>query len=1004
MNFNDNPERLRSEEQKVLDSLISKMDRVLQSLDRRMREYVAEAKNADISINPDLYLTQVLAQNGIKDTAENRKKLLQARDELYHTRLLLHYDFQGKQAVEEVKVGLHSCMHGAEQFVTSWTMPLCRHYILDNASTEFESIVKGKYGEEYHTNYTLLVKNQVKLRFTHVAKAMNMYPGIFDDEMMKMIKGTGFLSEAYLDEMISQFNPDDYDPESAAKIISDEFLQELLERRSTPEFKNIVFSIQKKQGEIIQAPYKKNMVVQGCAGSGKSMIMLHRLPILLYDNPTSLSRTNLYIITPSQMYIQLAENMRHQLEISDINMGTIEQYYDFCISKYPGHKAGEYGKISYTSKVSTEAEEYVYSEKLIDDINDFYEKLIIGTEISLEKAHGVLNLKDNDGREGKTYAQKISHRLSEIQKVLNANNDAVVKYFKAILDSLDSLRGLVSTLRYRKDGVLREITKSITKQEDEIRQALKELEKLDPVANAVAVNNRNNSIDEARKKIVEFQNFRKDVNEDTAYFDTLSELGSKIEDVIRLYDNIKSEFRQNTVKDIYDAIERRNVFISAFDSVLEALLAVEDKYIFYLGAISRDVNKTTTSLDSLRHIHDRYLDIEYYGSIRRVRDILTNASSGGVTTVYEYVMGKLGVKKTQSGNMRALKCSPYIYLQALFLFQGMPSYSKESLLAIDEAQGIAPEEIRLLKNVNGNDVVFNLYGDVFQHIEGTKGIDSWDEYRNIIDFDVYEMQENYRNASQITEYCNRVFDMKMNAINTPGKGVHEMKGEEAFRAEMITQLMDNQRAGLAAILVGSDAEARYLMDAFSAYDQKFHDMTDEDFSIHRTRWNIIHIDDAKGLEFSSVIVLSGRMSRNQRYIAYTRALDDLYVYSEIIDVKDFEKKPGKIKDDSSEDNGKETADKIKGSREDPTSRRQSKHTAAESTGSHEESAVRAFFEGKGLEVIDNRDSGGRLWVIGSKEDIRGIVNEAISKFKISGKYASSKESNSRAGWCSKTDK
>ena len=354
--------------------------------------------------------------------------------------------------------------------------------------------------------------------------------------------------------------------------------------------------------------------------------------------------------------------------------------------------------------------------------------------------------------------------------------------------------------------------------------------------------------------------------------------------------------------------------------------------------------------------------------------------------------------------MRALKCSPYIYLQALFLFQGMPSYSKESLLAIDEAQGIAPEEIRLLKNVNGNDVVFNLYGDVFQHIEGTKGIDSWDEYRNIIDFDVYEMQENYRNASQITEYCNRVFDMKMNAINTPGKGVHEMKGEEAFRAEMITQLMDNQRAGLAAILVGSDAEARYLMDAFSAYDQKFHDMTDEDFSIHRTRWNIIHIDDAKGLEFSSVIVLSGRMSRNQRYIAYTRALDDLYVYSEIIDVKDFEKKPGKIKDDSSEDNGKETADKIKGSREDPTSRRQSKHTAAESTGSHEESAVRAFFEGKGLEVIDNRDSGGRLWVIGSKEDIRGIVNEAISKFKISGKYASSKESNNRAGWCSKTDK
>ena len=38
-----------------------------------------------------------------------------------------------------------------------------------------------------------------------------------------------------------------------------------------------------------------------------------------------------------------------------------------------------------------------------------------------------------------------------------------------------------------------------------------------------------------------------------------------------------------------------------------------------------------------------------------------------------------------------------------------------------------------------------------------------------------------------------------------------------------------------------DAEARSLMDKSSAYEQKFHDMTDEEFSIHRTRWNIMSI-------------------------------------------------------------------------------------------------------------------------------------------------------------------
>ena len=197
MNFNDNPEKLKREEQAVLDALIGKMDHVLRSLDAKMQEYVAEAKDANISINPDLYLSRLLAQKGIRDTSENRKKLLQARDELYHTRLLLHYEYEGKDGVDEVKVGLHSCSYGAENYVVSWTMPLCRHYILDNASVEFENIVKGKFGETYHTNYTLLVKNQVNLRFTHVAKAVNLFPGIFDDKTLEMIKPELFMRRGF---------------------------------------------------------------------------------------------------------------------------------------------------------------------------------------------------------------------------------------------------------------------------------------------------------------------------------------------------------------------------------------------------------------------------------------------------------------------------------------------------------------------------------------------------------------------------------------------------------------------------------------------------------------------------------------------------------------------------------------------------------------------------------------------------------------------------------------
>lgn len=37
MNFNDNPEKLKREEQSVLNDLISRMDEVIKSLDQRMK-------------------------------------------------------------------------------------------------------------------------------------------------------------------------------------------------------------------------------------------------------------------------------------------------------------------------------------------------------------------------------------------------------------------------------------------------------------------------------------------------------------------------------------------------------------------------------------------------------------------------------------------------------------------------------------------------------------------------------------------------------------------------------------------------------------------------------------------------------------------------------------------------------------------------------------------------------------------------------------------------------
>ncbi len=1003
MNLNDYPEELKVEEQKSLDKLITKMDKVIVSLDDNMKQYVQEAKNADISVNPDLYLSKIMAQQGIKNTNENRKKFLRARDELYTARLLLHYKDEVGEGTQEIKVGLHSCIYRSDHLVASWTQPLCRHYLLDNPSAEYESIVKDKNGEESHTHYKLLAKSQVKLRFTRVIKAMNMFPGIFDDQELKMMKGNHFFSDTFLERMIDNFDPDKYDPDTAATIISDEFLQELLERRSNPEFKNIVFSIQEKQGEIIQAPYRRDMIVQGCAGSGKSMIMMHRLPILLYDNPNSLMRTELYIITPSQMYVQMAENMRYQLEISDIQIGTVGQYYDYCISKYPGHREGEYGRISYSSKTSREDEKYVYSERCIEDIKAYFEELVAKIQVPMEEAYAELKLKKGNQKSEKTYSQIINNRLLVLQPVIDANNDVLKRYFSLIYSTIEAFRALKNAVYYRKDGILREMSKMISSQKERIETAQKEITKLDPQQNAIAIRTRESVIEAANKRIEELQEQQKLVYADISYFDSLNEINDKIDVVLEPFSEIKEEYSENPLQLIYKSIENIGNLVGGYFMVSWYLSRLEDKYTEYLTGYNNEENQLQQKINLLQKMRDQYLKYDYICKINDEKEALSSASANVIKDAYTHIMSKIGIEPDKKGNLKALRCSPYIYLQAIYLFQGAPTGKKESLLAVDEAQGIAPEELRLMKNLNGNNVIFNLYGDIYQHVEDTKGVESWDEFRGIINFDLHEMQENYRNASQITEYCKRVFGIDMKAINTPGKGVHELHGEEAFNKEMINQLLDDQKVGLAAIIVGSDAEARYLLGTFSTYKDKFHDMTDEDFSIHHTRWNIINIDDAKGLEFSSVIVLAGRMTRNQKYIAFTRALDDLYVYSDLIDITGYEEKPEAPVEEKDDGSGDSTSPEDHNP-EYTGPEKKKKSNSKKPKSSHNDSEVRKFFEGNGLEVMDLRDEGGKLWVVGEKEAIRDIVNLAINKFTISGKYASSKEINNKKGWYTKTDK
>lgn len=82
----------------------------------------------------------------------------------------------------------------------------------------------------------------------------------------------------------------------------------------------IIETVQKDQNKIIRLPIEKNIIVQGCAGSGKSSVAFHRLAYLVYNY--NLKDNELLVISPNKIFQGYTSNILMELG-SDFN---VQQY------------------------------------------------------------------------------------------------------------------------------------------------------------------------------------------------------------------------------------------------------------------------------------------------------------------------------------------------------------------------------------------------------------------------------------------------------------------------------------------------------------------------------------------------------------------------------------------------------------------------------------------------------------------------------------------------------
>lgn len=511
--------------------------------------------------------------------------------------------------------------------------------------------------------------------------------------------------------------------------MADEFLMQiLLEKRNSNKLTDIIYSIQSNQNKIIRTKSNENFIVQGCAGSGKTMILLHRLTYLKYNNLLP-EYDKIKIIAPSKVFKDFIGELSRDLDISEIEQISISNYYLSLNNEYNRR--------------------YNMIQILNDRFNDrFKENNVFG--IDIEERNKKLkiiidSLKDTIRRKQSRYRDYINE--GKIIDEDELDSDIIKKFY-----SSEYLNGL--------------------KVEYDIR------------------------IKEIKEEISEIFSYSENIS-NYQYFELfIVKSIEKIDNLMVEKAKLKNRFFSNT--------KRR---IDEINDKIKEIEQLQDKVI-----------------------NNFYFTYDFFNVI--IEDMLLNNPT--------LIHGKL------------MRCQLLLLLYINYLHFG-EMLNADRLLCFDEAQDYNENEYKTLKLVNRN-VIFNLYGDVNQSIFA-KGIKDWDLLKKVTDFNYYNLNENYRNTEQITDFCNKVFNYNNISMGITGKDV-EYIDKKQINNIIIRKMNDQKRI---AVIVRNIEDLENIIPI------------DSEYTFYNT------ISQVKGIEFDSVIVFDNDMTENEKYIAYTRALNELYI-------------------------------------------------------------------------------------------------------------------------------
>jgi len=612
--------------------------------------------------------------------------------------------------------------------------------------------------------------------------------------------------------------------------VSDPFLIHILEsRRQDHDLTDIVVSIQQEQDQIVKASYNQNFIVQGCAGSGKTMVMLQRLS-RLQNYEKAFDPKEVLILTPSTQYTAYIDTVTQELAIQKIKQLTIENYYISLLSEFGSDfRVRDKDKVIPDWAVDGRLVEYIYSDLYIERFEDAFDEVI--------------------DRRRALYSEFAALYLQLGLKDLPAEpeNEADVQVnYRSMINSLNNL-----------DEERKNAYQSARESEELLVKDSKNLKK---------------ELDALELKTEEnYKKLWKDTREKLG--DRIDALKENTDAASQLLAQIISEFVENNKAP--NTVEIPKLILTAVGWAPEVR-----EYFNKSQKISRDLKDFKEMMDARPAIllqakkkteaaKSLLFSKEVEGKIADLSKEITNYSA--VRTYHQIADLALAPKLKELNMKKPTKLHRFdlysrLHFCRMFYDQSLPSYN---FVCIDEGQDAALNEYRLIRDINGSRAKYNIYGDSRQVIHPERGVNDWNDLMRLFNADIYFLNENYRNTEPINHYCNDYFHMDVKTVGLPGEKVEEISIVDVFSKIENTSSLQGERW---AIIIPDDLNKEEVVQKL-----RHSKVTVSADKIGPDIISVVYVEEVKGFEFEVVFSIADHMSSNQQYIAMTRGLEKLYV-------------------------------------------------------------------------------------------------------------------------------